>query len=553
MRVTRHATPATLAALPQWANRCPEHPIGLARTRIGTALILGGFVLTACVDPAPIAEPGVATDNAAAGLTSKQVDRPAERPFEEIAKAVPEFGGYFFENGRPVVYMTNPGKSDVLLPVLRPVLDALRAIGGDAAVSGEVEIRRADYSFLELAEWRDKVFDDVFGIPDVVSLDLNEAINRVEIGLETGVGRPDVEEWILGLGIPLGAVHVEVTGAFRPSSHTLNDSVRPLVGGLRGNWLGSLHSGCTWSFVALYSGSYYLLTASHCGQFQWQLDYADWYQPGSPNGFIGEEEIDPPAWRCGPFWDRDWCRKSDAAGIRLTTSDHKFGFIARTTGRGNGSNAIDHANSTMQVVAEIGTVPSGWTVDMIGRNSGWTFGQVTHTCKDLEAGDYHWICQEEATYPSQGGDSGAPVFLWSGDSTVTLAGIHVGTNVGNGRAIFTPMSNIEEEIGSLITFYSVPIGGPTEVTVAGTYTWEAFPVPTSGSHSYQWSVEYFIPPSTVNLGTAKTQQLYVDASTGHFEMRVTATSGSTGATASDTHFVNNNISGGPEGAEKGGQ
>ena len=550
MRVTRYDTPAALAALHEGIDRAPKASSGLSLSRVGRALILGSFVLAACVDPAPVVQPNGERSDAAARPGVRRIERPAERPFEEIAKAVPEFGGYFFENGKAVVYMTNPGKSDVVLPAVRPRLDALRAMGGDAAVSGEVEIRRADYSFVELKEWRDKAFDYVFGLPDVVSLDLNEATNRVKIGLETGVGRPDVEELMLDLGIPLGALVTEVTGPFRPSSHTLNDSVRPLVGGLRGNYLGTTHSGCTLSFIALRSGSYYFLTASHCGQIQWQLDYADWYQPGSPNGFIGEEEIDPPAWRCGPPWDRDWCRTSDAAAIRLTTSDYKFGFIARTTGRGNGSNAIDHANSTMQIVAEIGTVPSGWTVDVIGRVTGWTYGQVTDTCKDLESGDYHWICQEEATYQEEDGDSGAPVFLWHGSSTVTLAGIHVGENVGNGRSIFTPMSNIEEEIGSLTTFYSVTIGGPTAITTPGTYTWEAYPFP-SGGDTYQWSVFYVNTSSTETLGTAKTQQLYVDASTGHFEMRVTATS-NTGATASDTHFVNNNISGGPEEAPSGG-
>lgn len=71
-----------------------------------------------------------------------------------------------------------------------------------------------------------------------------------------------------------------------------------------------------------------------------------------------------------------------------------------------------------------------------------------------------------------------------------------------------------------------------------------FPACGNGVYSYQWSVEYFIPPMIQTLGTAKTQSLDVAAETGHFEMRVRVSSASVQDT--DTHFVNNNINPGPE-------
>lgn len=87
------------------------------------------------------------------------------------------------------------------------------------------------------------------------------------------------------------------------------------------------------------------------------------------------------------------------------------------------------------------------------------------------------------------------------------------------------------------------ITGPSGIDVPGSYTWEAVPAGGNGTYSYQWSVYYFNSRVTETLGTDKTQSLDV-WDFGHFEMRVTV-SGS-GGPASDTHFVNNNIGGGPE-------
>ena len=50
------------------------------------------------------------------------------------------------------------------------------------------------------------------------------------------------------------------------------------------------------------------------------------------------------------------------------------------------------------------------------------------------------------------GDSGSPVFNWSGTgNTVRLAGILWGGS-GNNLFVFSPMSGIEKELGALTTF-----------------------------------------------------------------------------------------------------
>jgi hypothetical protein len=49
--------------------------------------------------------------------------------------------------------------------------------------------------------------------------------------------------------------------------------------------------------------------------------------------FVKISAVDPPPFRCGPFWDRHNCRYSDAAMVLHETSSFEQGFIARTVGR----------------------------------------------------------------------------------------------------------------------------------------------------------------------------------------------------------------------------
>jgi hypothetical protein len=390
---------------------------------------------------------------------------------------------------------------------------------------------------------------------DVNSIDLNEGINRIEIGLETGIGRSDVERRLKELGIPQEAV---VFGSPGPiileNGHTLRDRNRPLRGGLQIDPVGV--NPCTFSFNAIrhqFPPSSVFLTASHCTIAEWADDGAAMFQPVETNSGdrIGHEVHDPPPFRCGPFWDRHNCRYSDAAMVLHETSSFEQGFIVRTVGRVGpgrwlqGSLEIDANNPRLMIIGESPTSLQGDEVDKIGRTTGWTWGQVTHTCRDLRRGVNRRVCQDLATYSSDQGDSGSPVFIWHGDNTATLRGVHWGSDGGLNLAIFSPLSGVKKDLGPMTTVLAVAVEivGPSVVELPGTYTWEAFPAGGNGHYSYQWSVHYFNTGQTDVLGTAKTQSLDVWRELGHFEMRVTVSSAQT--TNSDAHFVNNNIDGGP--------
>jgi hypothetical protein len=93
----------------------------------------------------------------------------------------------------------------------------------------------------------------------------------------------------------------------------------------------------------------------------------------------------------------------------------------------------------------------GSELNKVGRTTGWTRGPVTLTCVDvLQSGSrFVELCQTFVGAGVAGGDSGSPVFAEEGGGNVTLAGILWGG--GGGNFVFSPLANIERELGPLQT------------------------------------------------------------------------------------------------------
>jgi hypothetical protein len=93
------------------------------------------------------------------------------------------------------------------------------------------------------------------------------------------------------------------------------------------------------------------------------------------------------------------------------------------------------------------------TVDKIGAATGWRTGTVTQRrCLDVyNRGDgylhpdFVLRCQVEVQWRRSGnGDSGGPVFVYNGDRTATLLGLHWGAN-GSHLGWYSPMANIRND------------------------------------------------------------------------------------------------------------
>ncbi|MCL4368898.1 MAG: hypothetical protein M1337_07005 [Actinobacteria bacterium] len=128
----------------------------------------------------------------------------------EVARRVPAFGGMFIdEEGRLAVYLLDVTQGAA-------AEEAIAAIFGRERIPrGGTRVLQGRYSFLQLEEWYGRL-QAVFEVPGVSFTDIDEANNRLAIGLEEIEKRDMVERKVGELGIPLEAVQIEETGPIRP-------------------------------------------------------------------------------------------------------------------------------------------------------------------------------------------------------------------------------------------------------------------------------------------------------------------------------------------------
>jgi hypothetical protein len=370
-----------------------------------------------------------------------------------LAQATPCFGGFYIDDlGRPVVYLKNAAERNNAARALAPFLAA------HGLIPSQLRVLPARYDWVQLEGWFGQASAEVLALPGGVFVDADEARNRVTIGVERGASAR-IRGVVARLGIPQEAVVVRETEPIRLAA-TLRGKVRPVVGGLQINFPG-LHPNvetfiCSIGFNAVRNGQRSFITASHCTNHQGGVENTPYYQPlqTSTSPKIATEVSDPgysPNKTGCPVGFR--CRFSDASrAAYASTTTSSLGKIAKTTGPNNGSVTI---NGNFSITAE-GSASVGQTVGKVGRTSGWTTGKVTNTCVDIQVTgtDIVQLCQNIVSARVRSGDSGAPVF--KGSSNVTLAGMLWGCDCNqNGVGTlyaYSPISNIERELGALTTF-----------------------------------------------------------------------------------------------------
>lgn len=409
--------------------------------------------------------PATATDTAISTVDGDEfVPEPApdairghEEEFVKLAQEIPGFAGYFYDGGTRVVQLTDLSQQARAAAALDASATAKAELAEGSAhaegqKTGATRYVQARYDFLTLRGFRDRSSQNVLSVDGAEFADLDEARNRIVVGISSETAQAGVEQQLKEAGVPLEAVEYEITKPVEPHV-TLQQFRRPLEGGLQIAWSSYV---CTLGFITVRSGQRAFVTNSHCSNTTWALDGVSYYQPWvAAANLVGREVADPRSWRCGPFWSRRDCRWSDAAIAQISsgTVASNLGFIARTRWWGGpnfgavGSLDIDDpTRPRMRITGKRAFPRRGDMVDKVGRTSGWTYGFVTRTCVDSNVGGRRVLCQDYATYTSQGGDSGSPVFVWHGD-TVTLQGINWGSN--GSEAVFSSMWNIEADLGWL--------------------------------------------------------------------------------------------------------
>jgi hypothetical protein len=377
----------------------------------------------------------------------------ADEQLLAIGREVPGFGGMFVgEDGALHVYLREPANANDWL---------------DKALASAPRIERGDFTFEQLIAWK-RALGPAMALPGVVSLDADEARNRVVVGVARGIAedaRARIEAAIAAASAPRAAVIVEETAPVVPiapavaararTSATLRDTFRPIPGGVQIGWLcdATTCRWCTDSFTAFRGKTLGFVTCSHCSHMRGVVD-GERYVQSSPasGGEVGTEIVDAPFVAC----NGRRCRGSDAIFVRFDKKAlGSFARIARPASRDPllGSLVVTPAGARLNVVGAGAPPLVGDTLHKIGRTTGWTYGPVVRTCVDVnqENTDITYTCQTEVAAGVDVGDSGSPVFTRKGGSGALLQGIvwAAGEFGDRGTFIFSPLAAIDRELGPL--------------------------------------------------------------------------------------------------------
>jgi hypothetical protein len=439
----------------------------MSRRRVVHLFEVGAVLLSAaCSD---LSQPDVPGSRPAAPDLRSAGQQPVDDPVA-LARGVPGFGGFFLDaTGVPTVYLTDPSNRGAAEQALAPFLQA-------HGIATTLRGLRGEFDYQQLEQWFETISPEALAVTGAVFADLDEAHNRLRIGVSSSAAASEVRLLAAAAGIPASAVVVEETAPIRQVSQLprLDERVRPVLGGLQIDFFWGI---CSLGFNALRNGVLSFVTASHCTIYQGGVEGTIFYQEtwldlSGLGTTIGTEVADPlyfssPRGRKrGPCPRNRVCRYSDTSREQYSIPDTAvaLGYIARTSGPNNYS--VDITGSFQidpdPLKSEYGSsnFVTGTLVNKVGRTTGWTQGPVSGTCVDVavDGTSITQLCQTlvgsdpGSTLLVGAGDSGSPVFILNADGKVTLAGTLWGGSVDGGLFAFSPMANIQRvgELGDLV-------------------------------------------------------------------------------------------------------
>lgn len=305
-------------------------------------------------------------------------------------------------------------------------------------------------------EWFGTASPAVLGMAGAVFADYDEVNNRLVFGAEHPGAANGIRVALSRMGVPSGAVEVRVVQPIHQLA-TLRDRWRPTRGGIQ------IHFGqflCTMGFNADDGNQRSFITNSHCTQKQGGVQGTDYFQPlSSVDGTVIADEVEDPSY----FRNRNGCprgrqcRFSDAArALYRAGTPSERGLIARTSAANNGSLEVTGTFTVNSQDNTTTTFANGTQVNKVGRTTGWTQGNVTASCVNVNVSGTNitQLCQTIVENPQNativgGGDSGSGVFRITGSSSVQLVGILWGGSSDGKLFVFSPLKNIRDELGPI--------------------------------------------------------------------------------------------------------
>jgi hypothetical protein len=343
---------------------------------------------------------------------------------------VPGIGGMYYDTAtsRMVIYVKDQSQGAQASGLVRTYLSQARVTQPEAelASNAPVDVRIGQYAFSQLVGWSEILTRDLLKIPNWLSIDADERLNRVSITIADETARQTVNAAVAANGVPVAAVQIAV-GPRVYALSTLQDWIaRPVGGGVQIS--NSSLEGCSlgWT-VTKPDGTWGFLTAGHCTNYTpgggqtGDTSYQNF--PGQGNA-LGTVQINP-LWnlQCtdpGGVQYPGLCTDADA--LFVTSTNALLAKKVAETANVGINNQPGSLNLTGWFdVADPGALdlPAvGYYAEKVGRTTGTTKGVIQGTaekyviCLDQACTSaYLAINQGRITGASAGGgDSGGPIF-----------------------------------------------------------------------------------------------------------------------------------------------
>lgn len=198
--------------------------IPVMRTRLSHLVTLAtatALFAAGCKDantPATVAVPAAPSMSEAVGPDRSSRFRLGEEHSVALAREVPGFGGFYLDDsGNLHAFLTDLKQSDSVRASLARVLANRQRDYTETErqmrTRSEIVIHQAQFTFLQLADWRNQLEDPIMRIPGVVWIGLDEHINRVAVGVDrtrSAAVEALVAQTLVELRIPREVVSTEL-------------------------------------------------------------------------------------------------------------------------------------------------------------------------------------------------------------------------------------------------------------------------------------------------------------------------------------------------------
>lgn len=283
-----------------------------------------------------------------------------------------------------------------------------------------MQVLPADYSFRDLYDWKVRL-GQLSSYDALIGYAIDQDANRITIDLRNFADTSTVKAAVSSLDIPIDAIKFRHSNDAGPFAY-LYDSIDPAVGGIAIEAL-SQDFQCTIGFNARATygtGKWHRIffTADHCTRgFD---DIGDrFFQPERPlqgTRELGTEvySTKPSLLGCGSN-----CFDGDVAIVEYDSLEQYRRGVIPSGFTSLGTAAVPWDETSIWEVNGVITAPTqGLPARKIGIATGYTYGNITHTCYNYTGAGPQVNCLIEVTRPSgitwsiaEPGDSGAPVFF----------------------------------------------------------------------------------------------------------------------------------------------